>query len=269
MKKVLALALAVVALLCCLVGCGKKNKLVELEEYSSMTINGTTSIEVVYDYIDIEGEFTTYEFVIDDQETIEKIMTEVFNMELKVYPKNQDIDVYQRWIIIKQDNNEYHIDLTLAYEGEQRYICQSQKVRDIIENHIENSINQNNDGDTPNQLGVSFEVENVTAKGLTIHCRQSGGENVFELNTGSYFVIQKKENSNWIDVEYVSQENNVVWTTEAWAIHKEDTTTWDVDWEWLYGELSAGQYRIGKEIMNFRGTGDFDKQMVYAEFKIK
>ena len=103
-----------------------------------MTIDGTSSIEVVYDYI--EGEFTTYEFVIDDQETIEKIMTEVFNMELKVYPKNQDIDVYQRWIIVKQDNNKYHIDLTLAFDGEKRYICQSQKVRDIIEKYIEDNL---------------------------------------------------------------------------------------------------------------------------------
>ena len=140
MKKILALSLAIVTLLCCLVGCGKKNKLVELEEYSSMAIDGTTSIEVVYDYIDIEGEFTTYEFVIDDQETIEKIMTEVFNLELKNYPKNQDIDVYQRWIIVKQNNNEYHIDLTLAFEGEKRYICQSQKVREIIEKYIEENL---------------------------------------------------------------------------------------------------------------------------------
>ena len=140
MKKILALSLAIVALLCCLVGCGKKNKLVELEEYSSMAIDGTTSIEVVYDYIDIEGEFTTYEFVIDDQETIEKIMTEVFNLELKNYPKNQDIDVYQQWIIVKQNNNEYHIDLTLAFEGEKKYICQSQKVREIIEKYIEENL---------------------------------------------------------------------------------------------------------------------------------
>ena len=131
------------------------------------------------------------------------------------------------------------------------------------------NINQNNDGDTPNKWGVTFEVENVTAKGLTINCRQSGGENVFELNTGSYFVVQKKEYSAWVNVEYIPQENDIVWTTEAWAIYKEDTTTWNVDWEWLYGELLAGEYRIGKEIMNFRGTGDFDKQMVYAEFKVK
>ena len=140
MKKILALALAVVTLLCCLVGCSKKNKLVELEEYSSLTINGTTSIEVVYDYIDVEGELTTYEFVIDDQETIKKIMAEVFNVELKDYPDDRDIDIYQRWIVVKQGDNRYHIDLTLAYEGENKYICQSQKVRDIIEKYIEENL---------------------------------------------------------------------------------------------------------------------------------
>lgn len=62
-------------------GNNRSSKLIELEEYSAMTLEGTTSIEVVYDYI--EGEFTTYEFIIDNQETIEEIMTEIFKMELK------------------------------------------------------------------------------------------------------------------------------------------------------------------------------------------
>ena len=123
------------------VGCNSTqspSKLVELEKYSAMTIDGTSSIDVVYDYI--EGEFTTYEFVIEDQEVIKKIMTEIFNMELKDYPGDRDIDIYQRWIVIKQDNNSYHIDLTLASDGEKQYICQSQKVRDIIEKYIEDNL---------------------------------------------------------------------------------------------------------------------------------
>ena len=55
-------------------------KLIDIEEYKALKIEDTTSIEVVYDYI--KGEFTTYEFVIDNQETIEDIMTEIVNMEL-------------------------------------------------------------------------------------------------------------------------------------------------------------------------------------------
>ena len=113
-------------------------KLVDLEQYSAMTINGITSIEVVYDYID--GEETTYEFVIEDQETIENIMTEVFRMELKDYPDDRDIDVYQRWLVVKQGDNKYHIDLTLASDGEKQYICQSQRLREIIETYIEGNL---------------------------------------------------------------------------------------------------------------------------------
>ena len=113
-------------------------KLVDLEQYSSMTATGTNSIEVVYDYLD--DDFTTYEFVIDDQEVIGEIMTEVFSMELKDYPDDRDIDIYQRWIVVKQGNNTYRIDLTLASDGEKQYICQSQKVREIIEKYIEDNL---------------------------------------------------------------------------------------------------------------------------------
>ena len=113
-------------------------KLVDLKQYSAMTKNGTTSIEAVYDYID--GEFTTYEFVIEDQETIGKIMAEVFNVELKDYPDDRDIDIYQRWIVVKQGDNRYHIDLTLASDGEKQYICQSQNLREIIETYIEGNL---------------------------------------------------------------------------------------------------------------------------------
>lgn len=113
-------------------------KLVDLEQYSSMTATGTNSIEVVYDYLD--EDFTTYEFVIEDQKVIGEIMTEVFSMELKDYPDDRDIDIYQRWIIVKQGSNTYRIDLTLASDGEKQYICQSQKVRDIIEQYIEDNL---------------------------------------------------------------------------------------------------------------------------------
>ena len=122
---------------------------------------------------------------------------------------------------------------------------------------------------TPNQWGIVLEVDNVTENGLTIVCNHSGGENVAELYTGSYYVIQKLEKTDWVDVEYLPQEYELTWTLEARIIQKEGTTQWDVNWEGLYGELSAGEYRIGKEIMNFRGTGDFDEEMVYAGFVIQ
>ena len=142
MKKMTALLLIVMLMLFS-VGCDILNqspsKLVELEKYSTMTIDGTISIEVVYDYV--EGEFTTYEFVIEDQETINKIMTEVFNIELKDYPDDRDIDFYQRWIIVHQGDAEYHIDLCYnSDENGNMYLYQSHGTFDIIEKYIEDNL---------------------------------------------------------------------------------------------------------------------------------
>lgn len=120
-----------------------------------------------------------------------------------------------------------------------------------------------------NNLGIYLEAKNVTPEGLTIVCKHSGGENIEELKTGSFYVIQKYEETNWIDVPYLPQEYDIAWTSEAWIINKENTTEWDVNWKWLYGELPVGEYRIGKEIMNFRSTGNYDKEMIYTNFTIR
>lgn len=270
MKKLLALALAVVALLCCLGGCAKEvNTITDFSKFSDMTQDGTDKIEVTFD--NYSG--YPFYFTIEDQEDIDEIMDIIFSSSFAKMKKEVNGGDHTSMKIF-QGEKEYRLHAFMNKEGQYYYSFSNTDLQTKIQELAREAgafdyVNQNNNGDTSNKWGVSFEVENVTAKGLTIHCRQSGGENVFELNTGSFFVIQKKENSTWVDVEYVPQEHDVVWTTEAWAIHKEDNTTWDVDWEWLYGELPAGEYRIGKEIMNFRGTGDFDKQMVYAEFKIK
>lgn len=123
--------------------------------------------------------------------------------------------------------------------------------------------------DAAKSWGITLSADNVTPTGMTIVCFHSGGENVAQLQTGSHYVLQRKENGSWVDVEYLPQEYDVAWTAEAWNIQKESTTFWEVDWAWLYGELAAGEYRIGKEIMNFRATGDYDKETIYADFIIE
>ncbi len=143
MKKMISFLLIIVLMLFT-VGCNLEQsptKLVELKKYSAMTVDATTSIEVVYDYINEEE--TTYNFVIDNQEAIEKIMIEVFNMELKDYPENQDINFYQRWITVNQGNNQFYISLAYASdENGNRYLCQSQKVCEIIEKYIKDNLIQ-------------------------------------------------------------------------------------------------------------------------------
>ena len=118
--------------------------------------------------------------------------------------------------------------------------------------------------------GLTFEVKDVTPTGLTIVCTQSGGEPTGELQTGSYYYIEKKENDRWVGMEYTEiEEEKVGWTAEAWIIAPDSTLEWEVDWSWLYGELPAGEYRIGKSVMDWRETGEYDEAGIYAEFRIE
>lgn len=120
----------------------------------------------------------------------------------------------------------------------------------------------------PNQWGITLEVQNVTSTGLTMICDQSGGENLGELDTGSYYELQRFENGKWEKLEYLPQEYLVCWGSIALLVNREGTTEWEYNWDTLYGELPAGEYRIGKRFMNFRAPGDYDAEMLYAEFTI-
>lgn len=118
--------------------------------------------------------------------------------------------------------------------------------------------------------GLTFTAKDVTPTGLTIVCTQSGGEPTGELQTGSYYFIEKKEDDVWVKVEYTEiEEDKVGWTTEAWIIAPDSTLEWEVDWSWLHGELPAGEYRIGKSVMDWRAPGDYDEAGIYAEFRIE
>ena len=127
---------------------------------------------------------------------------------------------------------------------------------------------QPSDNNMQYDWGITLTAENVTPSGLTIVCTQEGGENIAQLETGEEFVVQRKKNSKWKDVKYITKDE-VMWAAVAMVIPKGEKSTFDVDWEWLYGKLPEGEYRIGKKFMNFRGTGDFDEQVIYAEFSIK
>lgn len=114
--------------------------------------------------------------------------------------------------------------------------------------------------------GVTLTAEDITSTGITIKCTQSGGNPTGELQTGSWYILETwtKENG-WQEAPYFAE---VAWTEEAWMIPMNETCEWKVDWERLYGAIPSGKYRIGKIIMDFRGSGDFDTAVYYAEFEI-
>ncbi len=130
---------------------------------------------------------------------------------------------------------------------------------------IENpTINQEDNKD--DLLGIQLSVFDVTPTGLKLVCNQSGGKPTGELTTGSKYWLDKEVNGIWEAIESIQ---GLAWTDEAWIINRDQNTEWTVDWEIIYGILPDGKYRIGKEVSDFRETGDYDTYIYYAEFEIK
>lgn len=113
--------------------------------------------------------------------------------------------------------------------------------------------------------GLTLSVKDVTESGLTLVCTQAGGEITGELQTGSeYRLIVLKE--AWEDVPAITEAN---WDMLAYMVAKDDVTEFEINWEWLYGKLQAGTYRLVKDFTEFRETGDYDDFSYWVEFEIK
>ena len=117
-----------------------------------------------------------------------------------------------------------------------------------------------------NEWGITLTAENVTPTSVTIKCTQSGGEPTGKLQTGSRYVLEMwTQEYGWQAVPCYAE---IYWTEEVWLISKDRVTEWEVKWERFYGKLSEGKYRIGKEIIDVRDTGDYDTEIYYVEFEI-
>ena len=125
------------------------------------------------------------------------------------------------------------------------------------------------DGDLTTQedpWGLVLTAENVTDTGLTLRFIQSGGEPSGELQTGSPYWLEREENGEWTAVEPLMED--VAWDMMAYLISMDGETEMAVDWTALYGQLPAGSYRLGKSVMDFRDTGDYDQKDYYACFAV-
>ncbi len=116
------------------------------------------------------------------------------------------------------------------------------------------------------QWGVGLEVESASHTGATVVFRST---EVGQIFTGSHFVLQKLTNGEWVDIPTLQ---DAIFTSEAISIA--NVRRFTIDWEWLYGKLPAGHYRIGKHIRKDGNVGlsggspDSELAVVYGEFSL-
>ena len=116
---------------------------------------------------------------------------------------------------------------------------------------------------SPDEWGLTLSVSSVTPTGATLVFKQSGGNPTGELMTGSHYRLEDKNG----ELPYIV-EGDVAWTAEAYRIQKDGEIQMQANWEWLYGTLEPGTYRIYKGVMDWREAGDSDSKEYFAEFTI-
>ncbi len=114
--------------------------------------------------------------------------------------------------------------------------------------------------------GLTLSVKDVTPTGLTLVCTQKGGNPTGELTCGTDYHLIVLKDGVWKDVPTVIEE--YVWDSLAYPISKGQDREFEISWEWLYGKLPAGTYRLTKGFMDFRETGDYDTAVYWVEFEI-
>ena len=116
--------------------------------------------------------------------------------------------------------------------------------------------------------GIALSAKDVTETGMTLVIFQRGGEPTGQLEYGSVYHLEVLNGGAWEAVPYAAGES-VTWTMEAYMVPGNDSVEQKLTWDTLYGSLPAGTYRLCKEFMDFRGSGDYDTELYYAGFELK
>lgn len=114
--------------------------------------------------------------------------------------------------------------------------------------------------------GIFFYADDVTPTGLTLQIEQFGGNPTGDLQTGSFFSLEKSVDNEWQEIE---MNRLINWHSIAYIIKKNDITELEVDWEFTHGKLEPGFYRLHKKVMDFRAAGDFDEDTYEVYFTIE
>lgn len=120
----------------------------------------------------------------------------------------------------------------------------------------------------PEEWGLTFTAKDLTPTGCTVVFTQSGGNSIAELSTGSTFIIEQYKNGEWKEAEWLPGAEDIAFSGVGIVLPTDDSRELMCIWDDIYGELSAGKYRIGKEVSNYNRPGGHDDKMYYAYFEI-
>lgn len=114
--------------------------------------------------------------------------------------------------------------------------------------------------------GVTMVIneDTVSANSLSVTFRNESGR---ECTYGEFYALEQQIDGQWYEVP-VKIEENYAFNDIGYRVAPGESRDWNVQWKWVYGTLTKGHYRIVKDILDFRGSGDYDTYYLSAEFDI-
>lgn len=101
---------------------------------------------------------------------------------------------------------------------------------------------------------VTIQISDISSSGATLVITDTNPE---PYVYGEWFKLQKEVNGQWQDVPPVV--DNYGFHEIGYLPNNKGEVTFVINWEWLYGKLPAGTYRIFKEV---------NRQEIFIEFQI-
>ena len=81
---------------------------------------------------------------------------------------------------------------------------------------------------------------------------------------GDYYRIDKLKDGTWQEVKEVA--DNAMWNDIGYGVDREGKLELEINWEWLYGTLPKGRYRIVKDVLE----GPENKKLYFStEFTLE
>jgi hypothetical protein len=111
---------------------------------------------------------------------------------------------------------------------------------------------------------VSIIIQNVSPNGISFHL-ENKTENSYTY--GEDYVLYVREGNDWRIVDPIIEKwgfTAIGYTLEPQSI----TDTITINWQWLFGQLPLGEYKIEKAVLFIREPGDYDRFVVDQYFTI-
>ena len=100
---------------------------------------------------------------------------------------------------------------------------------------------------------MNIKEDSVSPTGLTVIFENNSDKQVVYSDD---FLVEKEIEGNWYQVPIIIDEYG--FRDIGYELLPSENEEFTIDWDWLYGNLDTGEYRIVKKLLDFRDTGDFD-----------